>query len=495
MRSDTHPRGSFPNAYPFIDMMIMSAKLFRWSIFAIMLATIGLHADLPASAATHNQLRKKSGKVQNSLRKSPASRRASMVARAASGAIPNQMPEAPLDGSLVQGNVAQVGFFDSGCNGSCGPVCDCDSAGPSCGSEPACGFEPGCGIGHAMEMMSPSCDCGYSDCDGGCEVACGAEGVFDGHGFGGPSCAMESMTCDGSASCGCDACGSCDVDRIPFFLPMLRINWCRFDFFAGVQGFQGPMNFASTSATDPNVRSGSGSFGFYEGLNEGRSLKKWLGWDLSAQLGLRATQSNLIGSEFTNESRQQVFVTGGLFRRVDYGLQYGGVIDYLNDDWWFQADVTQFRGELSWKTRGCHVFGFQTMQSMGGESSDSFVQQADGTTFQSRVAFEPVDQYRIFYRRMLNGSGNWSAFGGWTEDDDGLLGANLNLPLKRNIVLATSATFLIPNEGALSDGHREEAWNISMGLVYRPGGPKGCGRYCRPLFDVADNGTFIVGQN
>lgn len=462
-----------------------------------MLAAFALSADFTASAASPNQLRKSSSKVQNNLRKMPVTRRTSMVARAASGSIPDQMPEAPLDGSLVRGKVAQVGYFDSGCDGSCGPVCDCDSMGydPGCGSEPACGFEPGCGIGHAMEMMgsscgAESCGCGDMGCDGGCEVACGAEGIF-----GGPACGMESMMCDGGGDCGCDACGGCDVDRIPFFLPMLRINWCRFNFFAGVQGFQGPMNFASTSAADPAVRSGSGSFGFYEGVNEGRSLKNWLGWDLSAQLGLRATQSNLIGSEFTDESRQQVFVTGGLFRRVDYGLQYGGVIDYLNDDWWYQADVTQFRGELSWKTRGCHVFGMQAMQSMGGQTSGSFVQQADGTTFESTVAFEPIDQYRIFYRRMLNGSGNWSAFGGWTEDDDGLMGASLNLPMKRNIVLATSATFLVPNEGATSNGHREEGWNISMGLVYRPGGPKGCGRYCRPLFDVADNGTFIVGQN
>ena len=460
-----------------------------------MLATICLRAEFTATAASPNQLRKSASKVQNNLRKAPTSHRSSMVAQAATGSIPNQMPESPLDGSLVRGQVAQVGFLDRGCDGSCGPVCDCDTIGPSCGSEAGCGFEPGCGIGHALEVMSSSCGaeacgCGDEFCDGGCEVACGAEGIFGGRG-----CGLEAMACDGSGSCGCDACGSCEVDRIPFFLPMLRINWCRFEFFAGVQGFQGPMNFASTSATDPAVRSGSGSFGFYEGFNEGRSLKKLLKMDLSAQLGVRATQTNLIGSEFSDDSRNQVFVTGGLFRRVDYGLQYGTVIDYLYDDWYFRANVTQIRSETSWKTRGCHVFGFQSMFSLGSDSSSTSVQQADGTTFRSNITFEPIDQYRIFYRRLLNGSGNWTAFGGWTEDSDGLIGASLNLPLKRKLVLATSATFLIPDEGAARDGFREEAWNISMGLVYRPGGPKGCGRYCRPLLDVADNGTLIVGRN
>ena len=53
-------------------------------------------------------------------------------------------------------------------------------------------------------------------------------------------------------------------------------------------------------------------------------------------------------------------------------------------------------------------------------------------------------------------------------------------------------TYLIPHEGSNSGGFAEENWNISMGLVYRPGGPRGCGRYCRPLFDVADNGTFML---
>lgn len=475
--------------------MITSAKLFRWSIFTILMAVCVVVVP-DATAQTSNQpspnrLRKASGKVHNQLRKIPNKKPASLVARAAGGEIENQIPQPPLDGSLIGGNVAQVGFLDQ-CNGNCGPVCDCDSMnyGPGCGSEASCGFEPGCGIGHALEVMRSSCGAEPCGCgDYGCG-GCGAEGTF-----GGSACGFESMGCDGSTDCGCDACGSCEVDRIPFFLPMLRINWCRFEFFAGVQGFQGPMNFASTSATDPAVRSGSGSFGFYEGLNEGRSLKNLLGWDMSAQLGFRATQNNLIGSEFTPESRQQVFVTGGLFRRVDYGLQYGGVIDYLNDDWWYQADLTQARGELSWKTRGPSVFGVQAMLSLGGETSDTFVRQADGSIFESSIAFEPIDQYRLFYRRMLNGSGNWSAFGGWTEDNDGLLGASLNLPLKQKVVLATSATFLVPSEGALRNGHRDESWNISMGLVYRPGGPKGCGRYCRPLFDVADNGTFIVGQN
>jgi hypothetical protein len=70
----------------------------------------------------------------------------------------------------------------------------------------------------------------------------------------------------------------------------------------------------------------------------------------------------------------------------------------------------------------------------------------------------------------------------------------LNLPLRRKVVLTTSATYLIPSEGSNSGGHEEEGWNIAIGLIYRPGGPRGCGRYCRPMFDVADNGSFLVDR-
>ena len=111
-------------------------------------------------------------------------------------------------------------------------------------------------------------------------------------------CGMEPMV-----DCGCDACAGPIVnDCYPLFLPILRINWCRYDFFAGVQSFKGPMNFANVNGADGD-RVGSGSFGFYEGFNEGRSLKRWLGWDLAGQFGVRATQSNLSGGIHQRDSQ------------------------------------------------------------------------------------------------------------------------------------------------------------------------------------------------
>ena len=375
--------------------------------------------------------------------------------------------------------VIQVGFMEE-YTGGCGPVCDCDqfSMGPGCGAEPACGFEPGCGF-EPNYGIEPSCGL-----DGGCGMA-GCTTCE-------PACGMESMV-------GCGGCGECsqcctDFDSLPIFLPILRPAWCRFDFFAGVQAYKGPMNFPSTSATNNLVRSGSGSFGFYQGFNEGRSLRRLFGWDMAAQFGLRATQSNLTGAEFTDTTRHQIFLTGGLFRRVDYGLQYGVVMDYLNDDWYFHGDLIQLRGELSWKTSACHEFGIQFMSGLNDDTSATFVRNAAGATVQSTVAFEATDQIRGFYRQQIGGGGHWDAFIGGSNNSDTVIGTTMSLPVHARMLVQAGGTYLIPSEGASSRGYEQESWNISLGIVFRPGGPDGFGRYCRPMFDVADNGTFMVDR-
>ena len=134
------------------------------------------------------------------------------------------------------------------------------------------------------------------------------------------------------------------------------------------------------------------------------------------------------------------------------------------------------------------------MAGLEDDSSVTFVDDGNGNIITDAIVFEPTDQYRFFYRRLLNQSGQWNAFAGWTDRDDGVIGADMSLPLRRHCVLSTGATYLIPREGSSSGGNEEEGWNISMGLIYRVGGPKGCGRYCRPMFDVADNGTFMIDR-
>ena len=143
----------------------------------------------------------------------------------------------------------------------------------------------------------------------------------------------------GGDCCGGSGCFQC------FSIPCPTICIDNFEVFAGVHGFTGPVNRGET-----------GSFGFHEGFNWGAPVPCF--GALGTQIGLQATQSNLSGAEFTDETRHQLFLTGGLFRRVDWGLQGGLVFDYLSDDWYANTSLAQLRGELSWVFPCLHELGF-----------------------------------------------------------------------------------------------------------------------------------------
>lgn len=382
---------------------------------------------------------------------SPAPRKArpaSLIRRAAHGEVTDEMPPS----RIVSSEVAQVSH-----------VCGCDQ----CSSAFHAGH-----IGHGEVVC-------------GAEPVCGIEGEFASSFPFEPSCGLES----GCGGVGCDA-GACN-DCVAIHLPILRIDWRRFDFFAGINSFSGPANHATDGLP---LRGGSGSFGFYEGFNEGRSLNRLFGLDLSSQFGVRATQSSLSGAEFTEDSRNQVFVTGGLFRRVDFGLQYGFVVDYLYDDWWYRNSLVQMRGEISWNDNCGREFGYQFMGSSDNSTSTTTLIGAGGAIALGTATFEPTNQHRLFLRGNTARGASYMAFAGGTDQGDGLLGGLLTSSFRNRFAVQGGVTYLIPNESNRAGGFANESWNLSMGIVFRPGGRNGAGRYCRPMFDVADNGTFLVDR-
>ncbi|TWU02074.1 DUF6666 family protein [Neorhodopirellula pilleata] len=389
-------------------------------------------------------------------RSSAASQSAPLTSRA-----PRLLPD------RRRSEIEQVGFLED--YGTCGPVCDCGHCG-GYATDPGCGieYEVGCGLEAAC----------------GAEVVCGAE----------PVCGLEAY-----GTCGCDACvgglgcdtyacdTACEIDCFPLFLPILRIDWNRFEFFWGTQAYHNPMNDPATGAT---TQTDSGSFGFHQGFNEGRNLRPWLGADLAAQFGLRATQSNLHDEDFTNESRNQIFLTGGLFRRVDYGLQYGVVLDYLNEDWYYQADLLQLRGELSWMM-SCHNFGFHWMAGVNDQNVTTRVFNEAGAVFNGTATIDASNQYRAFYRHFFASTGEWTTYIGGTDDDHFIVGSDMDIPLKSGFSMQINSTYFAPGSDGLVD-HVSEGWNLGMSVVYRPGACHPANRYRRPLFDVADNGSFYT---
>lgn len=279
--------------------------------------------------------------------------------------------------------------------------------------------------------------------------------------------------------------GCSDGNCFSCCFPCFNIPAGSLEAFAGVQGFTGPANLG-----------GNGSFGFHEGLNWGVPLVA-LGNCLSGQIGFRATQSNLSGAEFTNDGRYQGFVTAGLFRRVDCGLQGGLVIDWLTDDWYREADLTVLRGELSWVFFDIHDFGFWFSANTRETTVASAFDPNSGLN-NTPQTWQATDLYSFFYRRRLGcrRDGEARIYAGWSGNSDGLIGTDARFPISNSLAIEGGFAYLIPNEGngtGLQAGHVQESWNVGISLVWYPGRRLGYwDEYSRPLFRVADNSTFMV---
>jgi hypothetical protein len=284
-----------------------------------------------------------------------------------------------------------------------------------------------------------------------------------------------------TADCGsCGTCTTCSGCLIP--CPSLTLN--NFEFFAGTQGFTGPLNRGET-----------GSFGFHYGGNWAAPVPCMPNQPFGLQLGYRGVSSNYSGASFSEDSRQQSFLTAGLFRRVDWGLQGGVVADVLFDEWYYdKLELTQLRGELSWVFPQYHELGFWF--SAGVKTADVESWTWVNSQRQREIeTYEATDLMAFFYRRRFEelGGGHGRVFGGFTGGSEGLLGVDFQLPLTPSLALQSEFTYLIPKDGNNRVAHLQEAWNVGISLVWYPGCRKSIGTdYFRPLFDVADNGSFIV---
>jgi len=285
--------------------------------------------------------------------------------------------------------------------------------------------------------------------------------------------------------CCTDCCGqwnNCGPVSPCCLLP--PIAWDNLELFAGVQGFTGPLN-----------RGGSGSFGFHEGFNWGIPVCGCLAW----QWGVNWTQNNNAGSFLTADERNQIFLTAGLFRRVDWGLQGGLVVDYLHDQWDYEIDLVQLRGEISWLFCGKEDIGVWFSSGVNNEDTHPLQRPVFGSTSTTittiNTAVEVNDLFAIFYRRQFECGGNGRVFGGFTGSDQGFVGCDLLLPINPCLSLRSSFTYIVPNNRHTSESSNfvEETWNVGASLVWTRCPRSLCSpNYCRPLFNVADNGSFVT---
>ncbi|MCL2743491.1 MAG: hypothetical protein FWE67_06550 [Planctomycetaceae bacterium] len=273
-----------------------------------------------------------------------------------------------------------------------------------------------------------------------------------------------------------------------------------FTLFAGTRGFKSEMDAYNT-----------GNFGFDEGFNW--SVPVSVAHCVSAQLGFRAAQSNIRGNQeyekTDKRSRSQYFGTAGLFYRdLCSSYQGGAVFDFYHDDFYEKLELFQARVELSIRTFSNTEYGFQGSFGLNNSSNEYIRLRENGFrgTIDVPYSIFSDNSYQLFVRHHTFSGGVVEGRIGATEHGAFVLSGAGEFPLCDSLAIKGGFRLMIPkgarynNEGFVgglnnpyNGGRRQESWDVSFGLVYyfRGGALTKVCNPCRPMFDVADTGSYF----
>lgn len=318
---------------------------------------------------------------------------------------------------------------------------------------------------------------GYGDVvDGGCDECGSAVG----------GSYFDCGSCGGRGGCPPGALENCWLAGLG---PFLRAG----EYGIGVVGFRGPQ-YSITDQLQRTTIVDDASFGFYGEANFGVPLCRLSCGLLSGQIGVRNVVTEFNGNPWSSDNRNQLFFTGGIYRRVDYGWQMGVVADYLQEEWYTETDLVQIRGDIGWVYPGGCVLGFRFGAGTSTDTTQGIIEGPGGPARFSGLFNDVIDNYRFYYQTNYAGGG-YSEFGaGWTEDH-AVFNVDFDLPMGEYLALQTGATYFLPGDKAERNqfgGNGDDVWNIYLGMVWRPRGRAWYQNYDRPLFNVADNGSMPI---
>ena len=286
-------------------------------------------------------------------------------------------------------------------------------------------------------------------------------------------------------NCRTGGCGPCALENC--WINVLGGFFSNAEFFGGAHAFRSRSFTAGTQLIDDS------SFGLYGGANFGLSLCKLSCGLFSGQVGVRSSQSEFEGDFFSADNRDQLFLTFGIFRRVDYGLQLGVVADFLHEEWFAETDVSQVRGDIGWVYPTGNTMGFRFAIGTEDDLTSGIV---NGVAFNNLFA-EIVDNYRFYYRMMAANGGHCDAFVGWSDESDAVFGLDVDMPVNGCWGMQAGFTYFLPEDetGTAPPTFTQDTWNLYVGFAVRPQGPSWYRNYDRPLFNVADNGSLVFTRN
>jgi len=252
--------------------------------------------------------------------------------------------------------------------------------------------------------------------------------------------------------------------------------------FAGMDAFKGQLDRGRAN----------GNYGVNEGINLARPLGD--PWGCGYQIGANFVQSDFSGASVVSAAdhstlnapmRKQYFATAGIFRRSQCrGFQWGVAYDFLHDIYYQNANVQQVRSESSYVLDDVYQIGYYGAYGVGSDKDRVLPGKINAT-----------DMYALYVRRNFENGGDGRIWAGATSNGDGLLGADLWVPLGKGFALENRINYMIPKQGR-DIAQTRESWGLLIQLVWYPGQNAKCQQQnpYRPIFNVADNSLFMVDR-
>lgn len=279
--------------------------------------------------------------------------------------------------------------------------------------------------------------------------------------------------------------GYSEGGRPRYFIPPGNWRWWDdFTIFGGVHAFKGPLD-----------QGRNGNFGFHEGLNWGGPL--WDYMQIGYQVGAQVFHSNFHGDQVytpTDDGRTQYFVTTGLFHRADgCGIQAGIVVDWLQDDYYGQINLTQIRAEVSYVMKSQNEFGVWAATN----TDEADISPEVLAVSNSPESLRSADMFTAFWRKQFGQRGEGRLWAGSSSGGNVVFGGNIRVPLSKQFAIESNFNYLSADGEEGRHDNTAESWSTVFNLVWYPGWTacKSGKHVYRPLFNVADNSTFMIEPN
>ena len=252
--------------------------------------------------------------------------------------------------------------------------------------------------------------------------------------------------------------------------------------FLGLEGSKQPQDFGVNA-----------HFGGRFHANWGVPLAREAGLGLQLGAAINETRNavQVVERVEGSKDRSQVFATIGLFQRTDNGFVWGVGYDWLQQDYYDDFDLGQWRGQFGYFLSPRNEVGVRVAVSD---------RQDDGSFAGIPVVLDPISQGSLYVRHYWPTSAVTTLWFGLAEghaeanvalgdlqplDERFLFGSDIYFPLNNRLAIYGEANFIQPADTGTVDAY--------LGVALFPGGScKALTRRFAPVLPVANNTSFSV---